>query len=86
MTKVYTKSVAVVDVDSHKREREFFRNQCTLFAVDRTAVQTNGDILLSHDKRLANAHYTLLHTHMTTDRQLMMIYQDVWQSTGANVA
>ena len=44
-----------VDSDTKERERErergFFRNSA-LFTVDQTAVQTSGDILLSHHKRL----------------------------------
>ena len=46
-----------VDEDPYNRDRESFRNSA-LFAVDRTAVQTNGDLLLSQDKKVSPTHTT----------------------------
>ena len=69
----------------HTKERGDFSGTSALFAVDRTAVQTNGDILLLHDKRLRQRTlYTTTHTrdHRQTADDDLASYQDVYQSTG----
>ena len=75
----------------HTKERGDFSGTSALFAVDRTAVQTNGDIFIVARQKVMPTHIILLpHTHTRDHRQTaaLMIYAATRMCTRvqANVA